>query len=117
MEELSTEEETELLSLLAELESELQQLLESTKEGARPVDLDTPIGRLSRMDAMQQQAMVLANRSAHELRLRQVRRALKKAEDGEYGACLRCEEPIGIARLRARPEAHFCRGCQESADP
>ena len=41
----------------------LEQYLERTKEGAQPVDLGTPIGRLSRMDAMQQQEMTKASRS------------------------------------------------------
>ena len=39
-------------------------------------------------------------------------KALARIADGEYGACLSCEEPVGYARLKARPETPFCIACQ-----
>ena len=76
------------------------------------MDLDEPIGRLSRMDAIQQQRMVEANRAGMQRRLAQVRGALERIEAGEYGECAACEEPIGYARLEARPETPLCIACQ-----
>jgi DnaK suppressor protein len=83
--------------------------------GEKPVDLDAPIGRLSRMDAMQQQAMATATQEKARTRLAQVRLALvahAAHPDGEYGHCRRCEECIGVRRLRSRPETPFCIECQ-----
>ena len=97
---------------LHELADELKALIEATADGARPVDLDAPIGRLSRMDAIQQKEMSQASRSAAERRLLQVRAALQRIDADEYGDCLDCGAEIGHARLSARPEAPFCIACQ-----
>ena len=60
----------------------LEQYLERTKEGAQPVDLGTPIGRLSRMDAMQQQEMTKASRSTHETKTPTNRRLARGVSEG-----------------------------------
>lgn len=116
MDDLTREQAESLRAALVELGAELEEYLESSREGARPVDLDQPIGRLSRMDALQRQQLVIAERAAHGRRLELVHRALAAHEAGRYGACCRCEEPIGVARLQARPEAPLCLACQEEVD-
>ncbi len=116
MNELTPGQAQELEAALRALCTKLEPLIESTREGTRPVDLDEPIGRLTRMDAMQQQSMSAANRRDYELRLRQVQQALSLIERDEYGLCRKCEEPIGYPRLRARPESPFCLDCQKEID-
>ncbi|NOY90219.1 MAG: hypothetical protein GXP55_03340 [Deltaproteobacteria bacterium] len=116
MAELTKTQRGELVESLRALVVQLAELLESTREDSKPVDLDQPIGRLSRMDAMQQQSMAQAARRGHELRLKQVRAALAAVEAGEYGDCRSCEEPIGYGRLKARPETPFCVACQSSRE-
>ena len=106
-----TEEETLRRDLVA-LEGELRRQIASSDAAARPVDLDDPIGRVSRIDAIQQQRMAEATRRAAQLRLQQVRAALERLEEGEYGECAQCGEAVGFARLRARPETPFCVACQ-----
>ena len=110
--ELTTEQIESLHQLLLSERARLQELLRLSKEGARPVDLDEPIGRLTRMDAIQQQQMTKANRSTYEMKLRQVKAALELLGKDEYGFCRSCEEPIGYRRLKARPEAPYCLSCQ-----
>ncbi len=56
--------------------------------------------------------MAKATEEKAKLRLAQVRVALAAHAEGEYGYCRRCEEPIGIRRLRSRPETPFCVECQ-----
>ena len=53
----------------------------------------------------------------HELRggLRDVERALHKLDDGTYGICERCGDPIGAARLEAIPWARLCISCKQAA--
>ncbi len=100
------------LKALEKRKKDLEESLETLKEAAKPVDLNEPIGRLSRMDAIQQQQMALNNRKQLELNLELVDQALKRLEDGEYGYCLKCEDEINSKRLLARPEAPFCTSCQ-----
>lgn len=116
MDDLTEEQIAELQARLTGLREELAAMLESTREGTRPVALDEPIGRLTRMDAIQQQSVSKANRYQIDLRLRQVSQALDLVQRGDYGLCRRCEDPIGYARLSARPESPYCLDCQDEID-
>lgn len=111
-EELTEAQVRELGAALEALRDELEAALESSREGAEVVSLDQPIGRVSRIDAIQQQKMAAASRRQQELRLGQVRVALRAIEDGEYGLCKSCEEPIAYRRLQAGPESPLCLRCQ-----
>lgn len=113
MEELGSEQLEELQRDLLSLSEEIERLLVLTKDGVRPVDLEEPIGRLTRMDALQQQSLARANRQVLELRRKQVLGALKVYDSGSYGICRSCEGPIGFRRLKVRPETPFCVHCQE----
>jgi len=112
MPELTAEQLSEQHRTLLKLRKEMQKQLEDSSDGAKPVSLDEPIGRLSRMDAMQQQSMVQANRRTARTRLTRIEAALRRYDKNEYGLCMECEEEIGYARLKAQPEAPFCIGCQ-----
>ncbi len=115
-EELTSEQRGELETNLRKLRVELEKIIEVSKEGTRPVDLDQPIGRISRMDAIQQQKMAESNRRGYKLRLRQVGAALTALAAGEYGACQECEEPIGFRRLKAKPESRLCIECKSAQE-
>lgn len=112
-EALTGEQITELTHSLQDIRLEIEAQLDASREDARPVDLDEPIGRLTRMDAMQQQNMTQAGRRSLEARLQQIAGALAGVQTGDYGFCRRCDEPIGYPRLRARPESRLCVRCQE----
>ena len=82
---------------------------------AKPVTLDQQaVGRVSRGDALQAQAMAQAAQRKKRTRLEQTEAALLAIKRGGYGLCRRCEEPIGMARLEATPEAPFCLSCQRN---
>ena len=112
MHELTDKQRSELHSALLELRQELLKQLEDSIDGSKPVSLDQPIGRLSRMDAMQQQSMVQANRRTARTRLQRTEAALRRYDGDAYGLCVACEEEVGYARLKAQPEAPFCIDCQ-----
>lgn len=112
-EELNEEQIAELRGDLVELKGELERILASSADSEQPVALDqSAVGRLSRMDAMQVQAMAQANRRSLKLRLELVGQAQRLLEEDDYGYCRRCADPIGFARLKARPESPFCLSCQ-----
>ena len=116
MNKLNKQQCAELHQTLLTLRTELKQLLDNSSDGAQPVSLDEPIGRLSRMDAMQQQSMVQANRRTTQTRLTRIDAALRRHASDEYGLCMECEEEIGYARLKAQPEAPFCIECQSNKE-
>lgn len=116
MEELTQAQLTQLRAQLLARREELQATLRSSEDGARPVDLGEPIGRLSRMDAMQQVEMTRANRSTQADELRRISTALADVDSGDYGFCRVCEEPIGYARLRAQPSTRICVDCQSKRE-
>ena len=114
--ELVPEEVEELHQDLLAARQRLEEHLRLTKDGTKPVEVAMPIGRLSRMDAIQQQEMTKASRSTLEVQLRQIQASLEAYRKGEYGNCRFCEEPIGYRRLKARPEAPFCLSCQDARE-
>lgn len=92
-------------------------LADTRREGGAVVELDqTRTGRLSRMDALQVQAMAQAGDVRARQELQQIEVALRRIEDGEYGDCLGCGEAIADARLQARPTATLCVACAEARE-
>jgi DnaK suppressor protein len=69
------------------------------------------VGRLSRMDAMQQQAMSQATELKRQRDLVRVEAAERRLRDDEYGYCEECGEEIPDGRLEIDPMAEFCVGC------
>ncbi len=115
-EELTIKQREELQIALNELQAELECLLETSRESVQPVDLEQPIGRVSRIDAIQQQKMAQSSRQSHMRRLQQVKAALVAVRNDEYGECKQCEEDIGYDRLKARPEDPLCVSCQSALE-
>lgn len=99
--------------IAAEL-GETERLLADNAENAAPVELDQQsVGRVSRVDAMQVQAMARAVEQRREARLGKLHAALKRMDEGEYGFCLECGEEIAAGRLDADPTFTHCVGCAD----
>ena len=106
----------EFRTQLLQRRESLERLARTNDEAGGVVELDqSRIGRLSRMDAMQSQAMALEIGRRNERELAGIGTALERIELGEYGVCLRCEEGISVARLQANPTATLCIECAENA--
>jgi len=101
---------------LMRLQAELEVSASDTTDATQTVDLDAPIGRLTRIDAIQRQEMARANVQAAKLRLQQVAAALKAMDEGNYGECWECGEEIAEKRLEARPESQLCIECQAARE-
>lgn len=97
---------------LLELQAELEAATEDAEGSAAIVELDqSKVGRLSRMDAMQAQAMAKASGQRREATLRRIGAALKRLDDGDYGLCTECDEPINPKRLDVDPTLLLCIDC------
>ncbi len=87
------------------------------KEGSRTVELDqSRVGRLSRMDALQQQAMAKATDERADIELLQIEGALGRIKAGEYGYCIKCGKDIAEGRLRVDSGVLTCIECAEKAE-
>jgi len=113
---LSPEQQAAYADRLRERESTIQGQLHSNDDASAPVQLDQAIGRLTRMDAMQQQQMALHARRRLENQLARVRGALGRVDKGEFGLCALCKQDIPPQRLELTPEAPFCIACQEKIE-
>ena len=97
------------------LTHELERLVSESaaaKSGRDPVELDQQsIGRLSRMDALQVQAMAQETERRRQIRIQTLRAALKRIEQGEFGTCVARGEDITPARLDFDPAIATCIDC------
>jgi DnaK suppressor protein len=97
---------------LIEEQRELDTLSRDSSEGRGAVTLDQQgVGRLSRMDAMQQQAMAQESERRRQLRHRRIESALKRLDDGDFGYCVHCGEAIAEERLNFDPTVPSCVTC------
>lgn len=105
----------QLVELRAELERARTRLARSrrtTRDAARPVALDqTAVGRVSRIDAIQNQSMTRGLQERDHARAAHIEDALRRLDAGTYGRCAGCGQPIPYERLLVFPEAPACAGC------
>ena len=97
------------------LEERLKDIVEgqeNKKPGTAPIELDQArIGRLSRMDAIQQQAISKADFRLTDMERQRIQSALARMRADEYGYCIICEEDIAEGRLQFDPSVLFCISC------
>ena len=117
---MSDPNHADLAQTVARLEArrtELEELTASHRDEARPVELDpTRAGRLSRMDALQAQAMAVETERRRQLELDRIDAALGRIASGDYGFCARCGEDIGLERLELDPTTPLCIACARAGE-
>lgn len=96
---------------------QLEELAETRKDASSTVELDQArTGRLSRMDALQGQAMARAGQQRAEAELSAISAALERIDDGSFGECLDCGHDIAAGRLQANPTVTLCIRCAEAKE-
>jgi len=97
---------------LLALRHELEGLSDLASDSRKPVKLDQQsVGRLSRMDSLQVQAMDMAQEQARRRQIVKINAAFERIESGDYGYCVTCDEPIGGKRLELDPAIPLCINC------
>ena len=109
---MTDDEKLQVKEVLEGLVSQLSLQVKQPNESAT-IELDQPIGRLSRMDALYRQGIAQKNLHMTKVRLKEVKDALLRIDDEEYGICENCGEKIPFRRLMARPESRWCVRCKE----
>ena len=103
--------------LLQKLKAELLEAGETGEQAEEVIALDQArVGRLSRMDAMQAQAMSLETGRRRRKQLLEIDDALGRIKTGDYGDCFECGEAINPKRLEANPFSTMCIKCAEATE-
>ena len=104
-------------ALLLQHQKDLLDVEASGEQASKVVELDqTTVGRLSRMDAMQAQAMSIEANQRRKCELKSIKSALQRIEDGDYGYCLNCGEMINPLRLKSNLAVRLCINCANDAE-
>jgi len=108
---------TDMRARLLELREQLESVAAVGDDSSQTVELDQArVGRLSRMDALQAQAMSQASGRRREVMLRKISAALERVDNNDYGRCQSCEEMISRGRLESEPTAVLCIECATRAE-
>jgi DnaK suppressor protein len=96
--------------------AEVTEAAAAHEDDRRPVQLDqTRMGRLARMDALQDQAMAIELERRREVELARIDSALERLAEGEYGMCVTCSAAIEPQRLELDPAIPLCLACARRA--
>jgi DnaK suppressor protein len=93
--------------------SKTEETIEDYKEMTKPVTPDDAIGRISRMDAINNKSVTESALREAEQKLRNLRGALNRIGTKDFGFCAKCKNPIPIGRILIRPQSQYCVHCAE----
>jgi len=101
-----------------EIKSRIQAEIEKTKklvdeyrELTKPVEPENAIGRISRMDAIQNKSVTEAALRKTREKLGKLEYALSKVDDDDFGICTNCKKPIPLGRILIMPQSQTCVSC------
>jgi DnaK suppressor protein len=108
---MATINKTELKAKIeAEISKTESHILEY-KELTKPVAPENAIGRISRMDAINNKSVIEAALRKAKEKLVKLKLALSKVDDNDFGLCIRCHKPIPLGRILIMPQARSCVAC------
>ncbi len=115
MAHLASDQMTELQALLEKELAGLRRSMRVSEEALKPVELDqTAVGRLSRIDSLQNQGMTRNLHAREQAKLAKIEAALRRIERGEFGLCGVCGADLPYGRLLVFPEAENCATCESA---
>ena len=98
--------------ILAEIaQTEIQ--IEEYKDATQPISPDDAIGRVSRMDAINNKSVAEASLRQTKQKLQGLQRVLSQIGTKEFGICLKCKNEIPLGRILIRPQSLFCVHCAQ----
>lgn len=98
--------------ILEELKKTEEQILDY-KESTKPISPENAIGRVSRMDAINNKSVVEAALRKAEEKFNKLKLVLDKINDADFGLCMRCGNPIPIGRILLMPQSRNCVRCAQ----
>lgn len=115
MNHLTKNQISELAAELDRVLRKLERSMRTTEEAMRPVKLDqSAVGRLSRIDSLQNQGLTRNLQEREQAKLGQVVTAFQRMKAGTYGICVECRGEVPFERLLVFPETPTCTACSPS---
>jgi len=107
-----TEKKAIYKKLLTEIDSTQKKIVEYT-ELCKPIAPENSIGRISRMDAINNKSVVEAALREAKNKMQQLQVMQLKIKDADFGTCTKCKQHIPLGRLMIRPHSKFCVNCAQ----
>lgn len=104
-------ENSEVVTKIKEEIAKTKSQVEKYRELTKPISPENAIGRVSRMDAINNKSVNESALRQAEQKLKDLNRVLEKAGSKDFGICLKCKRPIPVGRLMIRPESLYCVNC------
>ncbi len=101
----------EIRAIIAEQMAKTEAAIEEYKELAKPEAPDVAIGRVSRMDAINNRSVLEAALRKAEEKLKNLQKVEGMLEGEDFGICAKCGNEIPIQRIMIRPESLLCVNC------
>tara|TARA_R100000908_G_scaffold59405_1_gene35912 strand:+ start:9603 stop:9953 length:351 start_codon:yes stop_codon:yes gene_type:complete len=109
--EMTSEEKKKLKKIIEERIETTRQDIEELEELVKPIPLDASIGRISRMDAINNKTINESSLREKKQELKKLERALENAESEKFGICTKCGNEIPFGRLEYMPHTTRCVNC------
>lgn len=108
---MKAEERKQLKEKIIEAITHTEKEVERLEDATKPIAPENSIGRISRMDAINNKGVAEASLRSARRKLSKLKVALTKIDAPEFGICARCKKPIPSARLMYMPESTYCVNC------
>ena len=108
---ISAKEKLQIRKRITEEIISTEKMVEKYQELTKPIAPENAIGRVSRMDAINNKSVNDLSLKNTELKLINLRVALSRIDDTDFGICIRCQNPIPIGRILLIPQAITCVNC------
>lgn len=106
-------EEENIRELVLTEISKTEKLVQEYREMSKPVAPDDAIGRITRMDAINNKSVTEASLRQAEQKLLSLKKVLSLLGTKDFGICMKCKSPIPPARILFRPESLLCVNCAQ----
>ena len=110
---MNKEDKQEVKKRIQEELQKTQLAINDYKELTKPISPENAIGRISRMDAINNKSVVEAALRKANVKLSKLKLVLEKVDDSDFGLCIRCGNPIPIGRILLMPQSRLCVSCAQ----
>lgn len=108
---MDDKQKEELKKIILQTQTQIHHEIEELELKTMPIAPDCSLGRLTRLDAMQEKSINEAILEKTKIRLKKIKYVLSKIDSEDYGLCSICEEEIPYGRLCIVPESTICVNC------
>jgi DnaK suppressor protein len=110
---MNKEDKQDIKKRILEELKKTEGLILDYKESTKPISPENAIGRVSRMDAINNKSVVEAALRKAEEKFNKLKLVLDKVNDADFGLCMRCGNPIPIGRILLMPQSRNCVRCAQ----